>query len=1028
MIVKLCKVGSTPRRLMAYLGRAARPNASLLDGNIPGSSAAEWAGWVSQVNNTYRPQKNQFVKHFVLSYATGEHRPEDEMREAARFFLQRMGYAEAPYVAFLHKDTDNDHIHIVTTPTTWEGKEISERFDKLRCVRIAREIGERWHLVQVTAPEAAFLKSPTQGEMKSAVRGEESRRAAFQVEVAQAARDSHTFVEFLVKLEAGGFTSRVLLDKEGQVRGISFARGGVAFKGSQLGRAFRAGNLFSTFQLAYDPERDRTEVLRLAGREAPLGGGQALAEPESRSLRETLRREPDGAEDLRQLEHRPDLPARQLVSLDWLRGGRVMPDGTYIVLPLSQKEVAAGLERIEARPLKTPRREQTLQQALAEGQRAEHAGAAAILARRLSGDRSRMVGLRDLSVEQVVTLRREGFEPAVLVRVGERYDLWLRPHERLSEREEWALRQELADRYGIATPKGTFLDGIRLPGSSFERSGQRFRVRLVEVREEPFSASRLWLAELRGEGREDLHERVRRLDTPQLEAPLARAETVPYPGLADFPSPSRLSGIEAHFALQGRRPPRDDGHSRPQDPVEQLIARAHRINQEAIREELTWAPGRPHEAGDRLRAVEGELAGRLRQARQSFESAREKMVSAWQRVETAATTVEAAPSLERIYGYQVIARSYGLARTELEQAEHTYSQLALAQLSLHRERFGWALTERERPVTTWNAYERLLCREARLEIQLGLPTPSGFDGSASGPQIRDHLRVLEARLSSLRSEGAFADRWPEVEEILRARATAALLLERSEARETWPDPGQRLRDLARPEPQEAFRGYGHWRIEVSERASVEEALAVQAATAPERLRETVERVAAGDLSPEALRRLNAALLTEIPAHQITLPVLSPGPEPRDGLGELARLAPEILQGAQRLARSERLSPEDAARLFGASAEAVTWLRQLDRAQRSAQGIPEPGRPPREVSELPWRAAWVEIASERGLPPQAAASHLGNLGRTSLEGAPRAFDIALSWALSLGRSLAWRTGRWLRDVLTDGEERRIRLHR
>ena len=1028
MIAKLCKVGSQPRRLIDYLGRTARPNAFLLDANVPGSSPTEWAGWIASVNQTYRPRKGQFVKHFVLSYATGEHRPDDEMRETVRFFLQRMGYGEAPYVAFLHKDTDNDHVHIVTTPTTWEGQAISEAFDKLRSVRIAREIEERWSLVRVEAPEAAYLKSPGQGEMQRAAKGEQSMRAVFQVEVAQAGRDSQSFADFLTTLRARGFSTQVLVDQGGQLRGISFSRDGVAFKGSQLGRAFRAGKLLSTFHLSYDPDGDRAEVLRLAGRRPP-GEAQAGGSGEPRGLRDALRREPDGAEDLRQLDLRPELPARQLVSLDWLRSDRVMPDGPYIVLPLSQKEVAAGLERIDLYSADAGNRDLTLQQALAEARRAERSGAAAILMRGEGAEHSRLVGFRNLTAEQVVTLRRGGFEPAVLVRVGDRYDLWLRSHEHLSPEERSALRQEIADRYGIGSPKGRFQDAIRLPGSSFENAGQRFRVRLTEATEEPFSASRPWLQALRGETREGLQHRLRGLDAPRLEAPLTRAEACRSLDRETFPHPSRLGGIEAHLALERRRAPRDAGSAADREPIEAFIARAQAINQEAIREALAAEPGGPREARERLLAVESELAGRLREAGQAFEGAREKMLSAWQSVEAAAATVEATPSLDRIYAYQVLAHAYGLTRLDLDQAEHAYSRLALAQLSRHRERFGWSLVERDRPDEHWAAFERLVRREARLAIQLGLAPQAPAGASTTAGELRAHLGELEERWAQLRSQGGLAQRWPEAVESLRVQTVAKLLLERAEAREARPARlEQGFLERAHQEPSQVLRGYSLWRVESSERVAVEEALAIQGATARERLAEATSRVAAGDLSPETLRRLNAFLLIEIPPNRITLPVLPADAGPHAGLDALARLAPEIVNGAQRLAGGDTPRPEEATRLFASSAEAVAWLRHLDRQQRATAGIPEPGRPPREVSELAWRAAWVEVASGRGLPPQAAASHLGNLARASPEGAPRAFDIAVTWGLSLGRDLAHRAGQWLRDVLADGEERRVHLRR
>jgi hypothetical protein len=89
---------------------------------------------------TARNSRVQFAQFHAVLSVKGHLHSATELGIIAEQWLVKMGYGKQPYLLFLHKDTANDHVHIVSTRIDQKGRKLSQAFEQIRAWAILNEI------------------------------------------------------------------------------------------------------------------------------------------------------------------------------------------------------------------------------------------------------------------------------------------------------------------------------------------------------------------------------------------------------------------------------------------------------------------------------------------------------------------------------------------------------------------------------------------------------------------------------------------------------------------------------------------------------------------------------------------------------------------------------------------------------------------------------------------------------------------------------------------------------------------------
>ena len=86
------------------------------------------------------------VFHASLNPSPEDRLTDEQLREIAQEYMQKMGYGDQPYIVFKHKDINREHLHVVSLRIDEQGRKLPHDFEARRSMEILRELERKYGL------------------------------------------------------------------------------------------------------------------------------------------------------------------------------------------------------------------------------------------------------------------------------------------------------------------------------------------------------------------------------------------------------------------------------------------------------------------------------------------------------------------------------------------------------------------------------------------------------------------------------------------------------------------------------------------------------------------------------------------------------------------------------------------------------------------------------------------------------------------------------------------------------------------
>lgn len=242
----------------------------VIGGNMLGDSAtdliAEFCASAALRTDIMKP-----VWHNSLRLPQGEALTVKQWVMFADDYMNRMGFSETHLRCYvMHNDEAGQHIHIIASRVDLiGGKLYLGRNENLISTRRIHELEKDHCLTRTKGPSPSHSTSPVR-ERKKLSRGEQQKekregqptaKTFLQNTIDELLITANDIPRFIEALREHGITPVPNIASSGRMNGFSFEYAGIAFKASQLGKAYSWATLQE--KLRYAPERDNPLLFSL---------------------------------------------------------------------------------------------------------------------------------------------------------------------------------------------------------------------------------------------------------------------------------------------------------------------------------------------------------------------------------------------------------------------------------------------------------------------------------------------------------------------------------------------------------------------------------------------------------------------------------------------------------------------------------------------------------------------------------------------------------------------------------------------
>ena len=193
------------------------------------------------IQRSGRPEIMRPVGHIAVSFSPddSERMTNDFMLSLAHEYMAEMNIRNTQYIVVRHHNTDHDHFHIVYNRIDNDLKLISVNNDYRRNVAACKKLKDRHGLTYGIGKEKVNRPKLT---------GADKVKYQIHDEIAANLSHSTSYADLEKRLRQAGITIQYKYrsgaeESPENIQGVSFAKGGITFKGSQIDRKFSHANL-----------------------------------------------------------------------------------------------------------------------------------------------------------------------------------------------------------------------------------------------------------------------------------------------------------------------------------------------------------------------------------------------------------------------------------------------------------------------------------------------------------------------------------------------------------------------------------------------------------------------------------------------------------------------------------------------------------------------------------------------------------------------------------------------------------------
>lgn len=160
----------------------------------------------------------------------------EKMLAVAQDYVQGMGLDQTQYVIIRHHDQPHPHFHLIANRVDNQGQTISDSHNYARSQALLKELSIRHELTPV-AERRAHKQRPAQ------LQGADRSRHQIRQTLEQVLGSCTSGQAFAERVQAQGITYQVRQNEGGKAVGVSFAKDGHTFKGSDIARQYSYGGI-----------------------------------------------------------------------------------------------------------------------------------------------------------------------------------------------------------------------------------------------------------------------------------------------------------------------------------------------------------------------------------------------------------------------------------------------------------------------------------------------------------------------------------------------------------------------------------------------------------------------------------------------------------------------------------------------------------------------------------------------------------------------------------------------------------------